>query len=853
MVLWHWMNGNVTKESIRKDLLWMHDIGLSGFFLFDAAYSTPQVVDTLLPYMSEGWKDAFRYAVNLADSLGLEVGIASSPGWSLTGGPWVSEDDAQKKLVWSTTPVSGHYRGALPLPSSTVSSGLFHAVPQQEGIVRDYLKEIRVLAVRQDSEPVVKDISSFYGDGILDWNAPEGDWMVYRFAYTLIGTTNGPAPPEATGLEVDKLDAGAVRRYWDNYLGLYKETLGRDLGPGSINNIDIDSYESGKGTWTPRMEEEFEKRRGYSMALWLPALAGEKIGTDEERERFLFDWRQTLGELLAENHYDLATEIFHAQGIKRYSESHEERRSFMGDGMMVKRTADVPQGAFWVRFRAGVYATMPHMEADLRESSSVAHIYGQNICAAEAFTTNGRPGKWDGWWAYQCHPGKLKPVADAAMAEGLNRFVIHTSVHQPSEAFKPGLGLGPYGQWFNRYDTWASEARPWIDYISRSCFMLSQGRFVADIAYLYGEDTNLTQRFGQERPGIPAGWNYDFVNGDALVNALKIKDGKMVSKSGASYRMLVVDNQIERMSDAVAARIEAIREAGIPVCDLREGGKMLSVLEKEGISPDVSDVPDSVAFVHRKLPGGEIYWIANICSRPRNMTLGLRDYMSDGLVRRALEPKVWRADRGTVEDVSYRIKDGRMLVDLNLERDDAVFVVLQGKAKQKSFVASAKTPVTEELLLSTDWAVHFVPAINPEEAADYHFDSLFAWNESQDPFIRFFSGTATYRTSFRWNTDRSSAEAVLDLGQVCNMAHVYVNGKDLGLLWKEPYKIDISGALVEGDNTLEIKVTNSWGNRLIGDSALPKEKRATKTSWEFYSPDDPLPVSGLLGPVRILR
>ena len=849
MVLWHWMNGNVTKESIRKDLLWMHDIGLSGFFLFDAAYSTPQVVDTLLPYMSEGWKDAFRYAVALADSLGLEVGIASSPGWSLTGGPWVSEDDAQKKLIWSTTPVCGHYRGPLPLPSATVSSGLFHAVPQQEGIVRDYLKEIRVLAVRRGPETEVRDISSSFSDGILDWTAPEGNWMVYRFAYTLIGTTNGPAPPEATGLEVDKLDAGAVRRYWENYLGLYKETLGRDLGPGAISNIDIDSYESGKGTWTLRMEEEFEKRRGYSMALWLPALAGEKIGTDEERERFLFDWRQTLGELLAENHYDLATEIFHSQGIKRYSESHEERRSFTGDGMMVKRTADVPQGAFWVRFRAGVYATMPHMEADLRESSSVAHIYGQNICAAEAFTTNGRPGKWDGWWAYQCHPGKLKPVADAAMAEGLNRFVIHTSVHQPSEEFKPGIGLGPYGQWFNRFDTWASEARPWIDYISRSCFLLSQGRFVADIAYLYGEDTNLTQRFAQERPGIPAGWNYDFVNGDALVNALEIKDGRIVSKSGASYRMLVIDSQIERMSDAVAARIEAIREAGIPVCDLREGGKMISALEKEGISADVSNVPDSVAFVHRKLSGGEIYWIANICSRPRNMTLGLRDYLSDG----PMEPKVWRADRGTVEEVSYRVEEGRMFVDLQLERDDAVFVVLQGKAKHKSFVASTKVPENEELLLSSNWTVHFVPAISPEKTADYNFDRLYAWNESQDPFIRFFSGTATYSTSFRWSPDHNTAEAVLELGKVFNMAHVYVNGKDLGLLWKEPYKMDISEALVEGNNTLEIKVTNSWGNQLIGESALPMEERAAKTSWEFYSPADPLPTSGLLGPVKILR
>ena len=234
------------------------------------------------------------------------------------------------------------------------------------------------------------------------------------------------------------------------------------------------------------------------------------------------------------------------------------------------------------------------------------------------------------------------------------------------------------------------------------------------------------------------------------------------------------------------------------------------------------------------------------------MTLGLRDYMSDGPVRKVLEPKVWRADRGTVEDVSYRVEEGRLFVDLNLERDDAVFVVLQGKARHKSFVASVKTPVTEELLPSSDWSVRFVPAINPEGVLDYNFDSLCAWNESQDPFIRFFSGTATYSTSFRWSPDQVGTEAVLDLGQVFNMAHVYVNGRDLGLLWKEPYKIDVSEALVEGENTLEIKVTNSWGNKLIGDSALPMEERAARTSWEFYSPEDPLPTSGLLGPVRIV-
>lgn len=384
--------------------------------------------------------------------------------------------------------------------------------------------------------------------------------------------------------------------------------------------------------------------------------------------------------------------------------------------------------------------------------------------------------------------------------------------------------------------------------------MLSQGRFVADIAYLYGEDTNPTARFGQERPAIPAGWNYDFVNGDALVNALEIKDGNIVSKSGASYRILVIDSQIERMSDAVAARIEAIREAGIPVCDLREGGNIRSALEEGGISADVSDIPDSAAFVHRKLPGGEIYWIANICSRPRNIVLGLRDFKADGRGKRILEPKVWRADRGTVEDVSYRVEGGRLFVDLEMERDDAVFIVLNGKAKHDHFtLPSREIAVTEEITPLSAWTVRFVPAIDPEDDAEYVLDSLCAWNESQDPYLRFFSGTATYRTTFRWSMDQGSSGVLLDLGKVFNMAHVYVNGKDLGLLWKEPFRTDISKALAEGENILEIKVTNSWGNRLIGDSALPKEERATRTSWEFYSPDNPLPVSGLLGPVKIIK
>ena len=601
---------------------------------------------------------------------------------------------------------------------------------------------------------------------------------------------------------------------------------------------------------------------------WLPVLAGETVESAESSAAFIFDWNRTLGELLAENHYDLATGILHAEGIERYSEAHEERRSFIGDGMMVKRSADVPMCAFWARFRSGFYATLPHMEADIRESASVAHIYGGNICAAESFTTNGRPGKWDGWWAFQCHPGRLKPVADAAMAEGLNKFVIHTSTHQPDDEHIPGPGLNNYGQWFTRHDTWAGEARPWTDYLSRSSFMLRQGRFVADILYFYGEDAALTRRFFIERPAIPSGWNFDYANGDVLLNAVSIGDGALETESGMRYRMLVIDNMVENISEEVAGRIAAISAAGIPVCDLRGSVQLevplplkadreyyprpdtstahpsqkalamiTSALTDNGISPDVKGLPDSCAFVHRKLPRSDIYWITNISSAPREFSVSLRD--GKGPVQ------VWHADSGAIEDAEATVEDGRISVHLKMVRDDAVFVVVGAKVGADR--RSGTVEHTKAKAVGGPWTLSFSGMASPGPLA---MPSLTPLEKHPGEQVRFFSGTIRYACSFDFEDDPS--DAVLSLGRVHDMARVTLNGKDLGLLWKEPFTVDVSGVLRQGSNDLEIKVINSWANRLIGDAALPAAQRLSWTAYEYYSSGDPLPPSGLAGPVEIL-
>ena len=1038
-VWWHWMNGNITKDGIRKDLEWMDRAGIVGFHNFDAGMSTPQVVEHRLVYMTPEWKDAFRYALDLADSLDMEVSIASSPGWSITGGPWVTEDDAQKKLVWREFTLQGGCHVRQPLPEPITCCGQYQDIPlyPADPLRFSYYRDLNLLAVKlPDDQTVIPDpvmtvsdpqfersllndgilgknaalapdgngyswiefrypqpvslqsmflaeftgtpvslevdrtgdgtyetlveevpmsriktttvrsydfpmtkgvgfriraarpgqslkvsemsfspdirinlaedkagflpnyliydnfptpsateapslkdvvdLSGFVTDGILDWDAPEGTWKIFRFGYNLQGNKNGPASPEATGLEVDKLNGEAIKRYYDHYLGLYQEASGGRLGK-SVNCLMIDSYESGKGTWTVDMEKEFLTRRGYDLRPWMPVLTGMVLESSEKSEQFLFDWRTTLGELIAENHYDLVSDILSKYGMTRYTESHEWRKAFVGDGMMPKRKADIPMAAMWIHSTdEGRHSTYPSGDADIRESSSVAHIYGQNICAAESFTVDGRIGERNGLGAYQSSPSNLKPLADAMLAEGLNRYVIHTSVHQPVDDRIPGLGLGPYGQWFNRHDTWAEEARAWTDYLSRNCFMMQQGRWVADVAWFYGEDKNVTGMYIEDRIPVPKGYNFDLVNGDILLHELKVKDRCLVTKTGMRYRALVLDPDVKYISLSILERLLQFHKAGVPVIGPRPVGKaglegseerfksivdwiwnednrpvkdkdgIRASLLNAGISPD-ADLEASgnadVRFVHRRLDDGELYWVANITPEYRDMTVSFRIS--------GFKPEIWHPDSGRKETPSFRMIDGRTEVDLHFTPDDAQYILFRERTAEKRYSAPV-LPESQMMVLSGPWALSFQP--DRGAPAKVVYPILESLSESPVEGIRFFSGTVRYSSSFKVEEDQDiSGNIILDLGEVHHMARVRLNGEDLGLAWKMPYRICIGGKVRQGENTLEIDVTDSWANRLIGDERKPADSRLTYTPERFYTEEDtPIP-SGLLGPVKILR
>lgn len=1063
-VWWHWMNGNVTKDGIRKDLLWMKRSGIGGFQNFDAGMMMPQVVENRLTYMTPEWKDAFKYATHLADSLDLEMAIAGSPGWSQTGGPWVPAKDGMKKLVWREMRVKGGPKFAEKLPEPYTNSGTFQnisladeatafttagekapeyyddiaviayklaendidlrklnptitssgghfsltqltdgdlattnllpvypkgdyawvqfefkqpqtiksitlvgggsrdqwgAVPpantrnlriSDDGVVFHEVCELPLGGVAQQTISIPETTSRYFRvnfknpatspyasiealfggqasevkgtdiseivlhpvtrinhaeekagfaaafdleknptpatsdvvelsnvinltdkideQGTLQWDVPEGDWNIVRFGYSLTGKINHPASPEATGLEVDKIDARAVRDYFNNYLDQYKDATGGLMGDKGLQYMVTDSYEAGQMTWTPAMEEEFATRRGYSLLPWMPVLTGQIINSTEASEQFLWDWRKTIGEMIAEYHYDQLTDILAERGMARYTESHENGRLYLVDGMDAKRKAAVPMSAMWVSSGAG--STSEMAQADIRESASVAHIYGQNLVAAESLTAMGLMGNA---WSY-C-PENLKATADLELANGLNRFVIHTSVHQPVDDKIPGLGLMIFGQWFNRHETWAEQAKAWTEYLARSSYLLQQGQFAADIVYYYGEDNNITGLFGHHLPSIPKGYNFDFINPDALVNLLEFKDGNLITPSGMNYRILVLDENCNRMSLPVLRKLNKLAAEGAVIvgkrpqfkagqegdneefnrivnevwnsgkANVHENESMGQVLNSLSMKPDftyTSDDKVELLNVHRKVGDTDIYWVNSRSDRTEAVKATFRVT--------GKKPEIWHPETGEKEEVSYTIENGTTTVKLDLSPNDAVFVVF-GEPSKVNKVELPEKREKEVLVVDGPWSVVFQSERGAPPGAT--FSKLESYTESSVDGIKYFSGTASYTKTIRLSAkDLSEGKLYLDLGVVKNLAEVTLNGVDLGVVWKKPFILDISDAAKNGENKLEVKVVNLWVNRLIGDAQPDVRNKITYTTMPFYQAESPLQSSGLLGPVRIV-
>lgn len=1065
-VWWHWMHGNVTREGIAADLAWMDRVGIGGFQNFDANLDTPQVVERPLRYMTPEWRDAFRFAASEAARLDLEMAIASSPGWSHTGGPWVPAEDGIKKLVWGETRLAGGRRYAGRINVAPTVTGTYqslgpgheldalqssggHAPPQAAGriavlampvnepvlpepryalldgtrvegaaladsaldsgialpldpqrngglaitypqpvtvrtlhlalpgLVRPFrdppvipslearidgqwqhvadlpltntpathtfdpvtaaefrlvmrnnaaaiaptemdgapgaivvdifalgdlstvpLNDLRLSGAHRvgraqekagfagifDYYPIMSDDASpveltagevidlthlVDAQGNLDWTPPAGtDWLILDFGWSLTGKTNHPAPPEATGLEVDKYDPEAVRRYFDAYLGMYRETVGDDLfGARGVTALLTDSIEAGYANWTPAMEREFEARRGYALRPWMPALAGIVIGSEAETERFLYDWRQTLSDLLTDSLYRVAAEAADANGLTLYGEALEDKRPMLGDDLSMRRFADVPMAALWTYPRGGQIRTT--LLGDMKGAASTAHVYGQRFVAAESMTAASSP------WAFA--PRDLRRFIDLEFAYGINRPVIHTSVHQPSDDLQPGLSLAIFGQYFNRHETWVEMAGPWVDYMARNAWMLSQGQYFADIALFRGEESPVTAQFATSVPaGLPSRYAYDFVNAEMLRDAFRVENGLLVSQGGTRYRVLALRPDARNMTLPTLRRIADLVEQGATVVGRKpvftpslsddaaefaaladrlwqsdrviDSDNAESALESLGLGPDFtfSGAAEGaeILFLHRQVGDQHLYFLTNRQNRGEAFDARFR---VTGMV-----PEWWDAVSGTARPLSFQVDGAHTVIQLTLGAEESGFVVFRQAAQADAAAMDLAVPVLSEVsALSGPWQVTFQPGRGAPEGP-VTFDALQSLHTLDDPALRYFSGVSTWTSELDVPAAAIGRTLWLDLGQVGDVAEVWINGAYAGTSWFAPDRVDISRHVRAGSNRVEVRVANLWVNRLIGD-VQPGAERVTFTAAPTYHPDAPLRPAGLIGPVRLLQ
>jgi len=688
----------------------------------------------------------------------------------------------------------------------------------------------------------VVDLTSRVEDGVLRWDVPEGSWLVLRLGASPTGHRNGPAPAEATGLEVDKLDAAAVRRYLETHLGRFEAALGSGL---ALHGLLSDSIESGPQSWTPRLAERFVALRGYDPTPWLPALAGYLVGDSGSSDRFLADHRRTVADLVASEYYGTVAAVAHEHGLTYYAEALEDHRPQLGSDLAMRAAADVPMGAMWTFDPEE--APKPTYVADLRGAASVAHVFGKPFTGAESMTAFHRP--------WSSTPKRLKHVADLELALGVTRFCIHTSPHQPVAAPPPGIGLAPFlGQVFTRLETWAELAGPWIDYLARCSFLLNRGEPAVEVAVLIGEEGPLTALFGEaEDDAVPGGFAADYVDTGGLA-ALTVDDGVLVA-AGARYRVLALGGASDRLSVPTLRRLVALAEAGAVIagsrpsasssladdpaehrrlCDRLWGGERTAPLVRAqdaedalralGIDSELLISGAETRVLRRLLHGDQVAFVSN----PRDEAVTVE------LTGRMVVAPLAAWDPVALRRVALPVQGGR--ARLALPPLGSVFLLTDPAALAPAG-AGASRPLDGRWELS----VPGLPAI--AMAGDPRL-----WTDLGERFSGF-SGVATYRTT----TDLKSiprSRIELDLGLVDDLARVRVNGRDCGIVWTEPYRIDVTDALVDGTNVIEIEVANAWMNRLIAEAGEPSGAIFAPVT-TVYEPDAPKHPSGLAGPVLL--
>jgi hypothetical protein len=716
-VYWFWLDVNVTREGITADLEAMKAVGIAGVLIMDVNQGTPPSFNGS-QFGDTKWYELLQFACQEANRLGMQVNMANDAGWCGSAGPWITPELSMQFVVWSSASVEGGHPVHIQLP--------------QPEARMDYYRDIAVLAFPTPAAdlagrgyriPDINDLTdSFHGHdrshtrvnwesipadqcvpksailnltdkmdehGMLRCELPAGDWTILRFGHTTTGVQNHPAPAGGLGLESDTLSRTATLLQFDALMGRITEKVGPLVGK-TLVSTHIDSWESDLQNWTPTMRQDFQRLRGYDLLPYMPVLTGRVVESLEISQRFLWDFRATIGDLLLENYAVAMREAAHKYGLRLSIEGYSGEPA---NDIRYGGEADEPMAECWASPRL-------HGASVVREMTSAGHVYGHNIIAQETFTAN-RDERWLG------HPAVVKDIGDWTFCEGINRFVFHRYAMQPwtNPHYSPGMCMGSWGLHYERTQTWWNMSKPWHDYVARCCYILRLGHFVADVCTMEAEGAPRQISDTIDDPRRP-GYNFDICPAELVLDRMEFTNGFLTLPGGMKYRILVLPDsptmtpqllrKAKRLADAGALVIGPRPEkspslVGYPQCDsevrrlsgeLWENKKIISgttaaeALKKQRIKPDFECDQSAVRWIHRRTADMDIYFVANGAITNTYPYAGWPMVANCSFRVTGAEPEIWDPESGSISPVNlYDTFDGVTRIPIILSAKGSAFVV----------------------------------------------------------------------------------------------------------------------------------------------------------------------------------
>lgn len=717
-----------------------------------------------------------------------------------------------------------------------------------------------------DNECVPKDkiinltgklISSDFLDKPFTINLPKGRWHILRIGHTTTGHINATGGG-GRGLECDKFSRTAIKKQFDNWFANIYRHIPQDIAKRVLTRIHVDSWECGSQNWSDNFADEFRRRRGYDLMQWLPLYAGVPIETSEKSEKVLRDIRQTIAELINDIFFDEVATLGKQYGCKLSAEC--VAPTMVSDGLLHYQHADYPMGEFWLN-------SPTHDKLnDMLDAVSGAHIYGKDIIQAEGFTEV--RGTWDEDLAL------LKPLLDKNYCTGINAIVFHVNTHNPWIDRAPGMTLDGIGTFFQRDNTWWREMPAFTSYISRCQSLLQYGKPVIDLAVYTGDETPrrsiLPERLITSLPGLFSektikreqerlanvgqplevspvkvthtanmtkaehwvnplqGYRYDSFNHDVLGKS-QVKNGKLVTPNGMEYSALVIPQARKMNPERIVTcwnTIDSIASWGVPV--IKEVWKEAD-LTSLGIKKDI-EIPEGIDYTHRAAKDADIYFLSNQTGGSITFSPGFRAERAYKYLADAVTGKIYKAAESITLPVGGSI----------------FYIMSDGKAPGATEEIKAQS-TTVATLDNCQWTIKYEKTGRQTKTSE-----LTDWSKSDINDIKYYSGHADYTTTFRLKR-KPKGDIMLDLGNVADIATVYVNGKKCGTAWTAPYAVDITKAVKRGRNTLKIVVVNTWANALQGNDLGTPPFEGIWTNGKYRRAEKELLPAGLLGPVKIVN